>query len=144
MVENTDEKIANLLDIIHTQRHEVDELEQATKQPWQTTCTIHLNDTIYNIQTQPIDNIRELYAKLLEHFEYLKKSSAILDIEYIDKYHNYTLDDWTVDFKKRIAIIQIKNKKQQLDELESRLNALITPEYRRKLELDAITKTLGV
>ena len=44
--------------------------------------------------------------------------------------------------KSRINKIQIGVKKKKLETLEARLNAIVSPELRRKLELDAIAAEL--
>jgi hypothetical protein len=57
--------------------------------------------------------------------------------------YGYLISDWIDDFKKRIATIQLKEKKEKLKSLEVRLHAIISPEKKRQMELDAIMKDLA-
>jgi hypothetical protein len=54
----------------------------------------------------------------------------------------FSLADWLEDLKSRIGKIQIGAKKKKLETLEARLNAIVSPELRRKLELESIMAEL--
>lgn len=58
------------------------------------------------------------------------------------KHDGYTIDQWIDDFKKRIVIIHLAAKKDELKKLEERLSAIVSPEQRRQMELEAIMKGL--
>lgn len=55
----------------------------------------------------------------------------------------FSAADWLADIKTRIDKVQIASKKKKLEELEKRLNAVISPELRAQMELDAIAAELG-
>jgi hypothetical protein len=50
--------------------------------------------------------------------------------------------DWEADIKAKILKIQITSEEKKLAALEERLNKIISPELRRKMELDAIKAEL--
>ncbi len=50
----------------------------------------------------------------------------------------HTLNDWRTDMRTRLTQIQLVAKRTELKRLESRLDALITVDQRRALELKAI------
>ena len=52
--------------------------------------------------------------------------------------------EWIEDFKKRIATIHFQKKKEKLQELEKRLNGILSTEQRREMELKAIMADLDV
>lgn len=54
----------------------------------------------------------------------------------------YSASDWMSDFKAKIDKAQVSSKKKKLEQLESRLNAIISPEMRAQLELEAIMNEL--
>jgi hypothetical protein len=142
-----DDKIIELLNIVTKRKQEVEDLEKETKQSWKTNCSfppVFGGTTPINIQVQTELAIIQLQADLLVQQEYLKKASGILGATFNDKWGNFSFEDWTTDFKKRIAIINVKEKRKKLDELEERLNAIVSPEQRRALELSEITKSLGI
>ena len=69
----------------------------------------------------------------------------LLSIEDADKFtwNGYTPEQWIGDVKQRISKIQISAKRAKLDVLEKRLDILVSPEQRRKLELVLISKELN-
>lgn len=147
MTTNTDEKILELLNVVNAQRQEVEQLESDTKQSWRTNClfpAVFGGMQPINIQIQTEKAILQLQADLMVQADYLTKAAEALGIKFDGKWGVYPVEDWTADFKKRIAIIKIKDKKAHLDELEERLNAIVSPEQRRQLELEEITKSLGL
>jgi hypothetical protein len=52
------------------------------------------------------------------------------------------VDEWKEDFQTRVNQISVQEKRKELAELESRLNAIISPELKAQMELDAIAKLL--
>ncbi len=80
-----------------------------------------------------------LYTKEKE-YEEAKVRIGVAAPEF--KWNNYWIVDWIHDIRSRIEKIQINTKKSKLDELESRLNAIVSPELRTQLELEAIAGEL--
>ncbi|MGZ8924345.1 MAG: hypothetical protein ACXW2E_00545 [Nitrososphaeraceae archaeon] len=145
--QDLDTKISELLNIIQIQRQELTKMEQETRQPWKTNCSFPMVNTVVanvNIQTANEDLCVEVQAELLIKLHYYVQAAEMLDAEYKGKWNNYSLSDWHHDLKKRIAIIKLNSKRAKLDELEKKLNTLVSPEQRRLIELDNITKSLGL
>ena len=67
----------------------------------------------------------------------------MLGTKYQFKWLGFTFDQWKADIKTRIDKIQISKKKKELEELEVRLDKLISPELKQQMELEEITKLLG-
>ena len=55
----------------------------------------------------------------------------------------FSVEDWVDDIKTRIAKIQISSRQKKFEMLEERLNKIISPELRAKMELEAISKELS-
>ena len=53
-------------------------------------------------------------------------------------WQGFPVDDWFHDIRARINYITIESKQAKLDTLEKRLGTLVSPELRRKMELEAI------
>ena len=58
------------------------------------------------------------------------------------EWNGFSVNDWIDDIKTRINKVQIASKKVKLEHLESRLNAIISPELRAEMELEAISAEL--
>ncbi len=55
----------------------------------------------------------------------------------------FTVEEWKDDFQTRVNQISVQEKRKELAELESRLNAIISPELKAQMELEAIEKLLS-
>lgn len=144
MNQNIDQKIADLFQVLNEQKKEVELTEQTSKRSWVTNCSFKHKGEIINLQTASVPALTQMLADLLIQEDYVKKASAILEVETQNQYSGFTFAQWKEDCIKRIAIIRIKDKKQKLAELEKRLSAIVSPEQRRQMELEEITKSLGV
>ena len=58
-------------------------------------------------------------------------------------WNGYSVLDWLHDIKLRVGQIRIKAQREKLQELEARLDKIISPERRRELELQAIERELN-
>lgn len=145
MTEKTiDKKIDELFAVVKKQKAEVEKVEKASKRSWNTNCSFKLYaSSPLNIQTAQEDTIVKALAELISFEEKFDKANEILGLSKEFKHDGYSVEDWTEDFKKRIATIQLKAKKEKLKDLESRLNGIVSPEQRRQMELDAITNALS-
>lgn len=122
--------------------------DKTEKAKWQTNCSFaYENDTNrrYNIQTiSDINQIVDMTAFLVQKMEYACKAGAILGVEVKFEWMGFTFDEWMSDFKTRIEKIQITVKKNELKELEGRLDKLVSKERREEMEIQAIKQSLGL
>ena len=51
--------------------------------------------------------------------------------------------EWKSDFQTRVNQISIQEKRKELAEIEARLNAIISPELKAQMELEALTELLS-
>lgn len=140
-----DDKILELHKVVKQKKHELELSEKAQKQTWVTNCSFKLlsaNST--NITTASEGQIVRMTTELLTVKNNLEDANKLLGTNQELKIDGYTFDEWLQDFKKRIATIQFNSKKAELNLLESRLDAIVSPEQRRLMELEEITKSLGV
>ena len=140
-----DEKIITLFEVISLAKEQVEQAVTETKQPWKTNCSYHkdVGSPPINIQTASEKMLTMILAESLMQADYYTKAASILGSDPTLP-SGYSLDEWVDDFKKRIAIINLRVKRDNLNELEKRLNKIVSPEQIRKMELDAITKQLGI
>lgn len=139
-----DKKIEDLLDIVRLQKSEVERVEKSSKRSWNTHCSFKLlQASVLNIQTANEDAIVRALTELLFFKNNFKEANQILGLNKTIKHDGYSVEEWIEDFQKRIATLQLKNKKDRLKILEERLNSIVSPEQRRQMELEAIMKDLS-
>lgn len=136
-----------VLQLIAKVKDKKKEINDAQKPKWETSCTIGYNpenvqDRI-NIQTTTdLNKLVDLYGFLTMREESSKIAAKNLGLKISTKYMGYTFEDWKTDIQSRVNQININLKKKELEELEARLDKLVTPEQRREIELAEIQKLL--
>lgn len=142
-----DKKIDELIKIAQEKKAAVLESEKIIEKAWLTNCSapfpFNKENLIINIQTATIPALIDFVTSLINYQTSRNKACEFLGTEKDNKYHGFLFEDWINDCKKRINIISIKEKKSQLNNLEERLNTLISPERKRQLELEEIEKQLS-
>lgn len=143
----TDSKTLDLINEVKKRKAEITKLN---KPNYKTNCAFSFvegnTSNVMNLHVEAsVANLVKAIAFLYgRHSNYNK---AVIDCGIIDAppftWNGFTLEDWVEDMKTRIAKIQISTKQKQLDLLESRLNAVISPELRAEMELDAIAEELA-
>jgi capsule polysaccharide modification protein KpsS len=143
--ENKTDKM--VLDLFNTVKAKQKEIAVLQKPQWVTSCTIGYNPEVVtdrmNIQTvSDINKLINLYGFLLFQVEYHNRACEALNVIIKFKWMGYTFQEWEKDIKTRINQIGVAAKKSELAVLEKRLDALITLDQRRVMELEAISKEL--
>ncbi len=143
MATSRDKQVQELFKIVQEKKSAI---VKAEKPNWQTNCSFGYDKNAsarLNIQVlSDIDELVEILAFLLRRKEYHEKASVLLGATSEFKYLGFTCEQWKSDIQTRIDKIQISKKKQELEQLESRLNSLISPELKAEMELAEITKML--
>lgn len=144
---STDELVLQLFNTVKQKQKEI----AASERPqWETTCTIGTSETDVkdrvNIQTATdTGRLLDIATFLLIKQDYFTKAEEAIGVKGSKlKWMGYTVDQWLKDLRTRVAQIAVTDKRAELKTLEARLDALITTEQRRELELAAIQKELGL
>lgn len=138
-----DTKINELFEIVKKQLAEVEKAEQASKSAWKTNCSFQMNgQPTINLQTADVAKVMELTKHLILQRDLHEKANAALDLSQPFTFAGYSFDDVVTDCKTRLAKLSVKEKRVKLDALNARLDAIVSPEQRRQMELEAITKEL--
>jgi hypothetical protein len=138
-----DAKITELFGVLSKQKAELEAAKKEVDRKWVTNGSIQFDGSNpINIQTASEDTIRRVVAALLQQSEYSAKAATLLGLPIVSKVSGFQQNDWIQDCQKRIAALGIAAKKLKIAELEDRLNAIVSPEQRRQLELEAITRAL--
>ena len=142
----TDEKTLSLIKEITRRKAEI---AKAEKPSWRTNCSFTYDgqpNSSINLQVESsVKTLISIAAYIGIRHDTYKLAIANLELlEYPEfTYNGYSVEDWFADIKSRINKIQISTKKKQLEILESRATAIISPEMRAELELQAIMNELG-
>jgi len=145
MSQQNDTEIQRLFDIVQDKKREI---AIAEKPSWKTNCSFRNskenagNST--NIQIiVDIEELISILSFLMEKEYFFNKAAEEIGVKNKFKWLGFTLEDWKQDIKTRISKIEISKKKKELEEYEERLNKVLSPELRQKLEIEAISKGLG-
>lgn len=146
MAKKTDQKTLDLIKEVKRQKAEISALE---KPKWETNCSFSYTENSANsINLHTCTSVRDLIcmASFLREKEASYKATAELlgvDSPPSFTWNTFSTADWLKDFKTRIGKIQIATKKKKLEDFESRLNSIISPEMKAEMELEAIASELG-
>lgn len=144
MTDQVDEKTLQLMAQVNKQKEEI---AKAEKPNFSTNCafsyTGKANDTINLHAERYVENLINMAGFLHDKEKSYNNAELLLDIKGPPfKWLGYSVEEWLGDIKLRINKIQITSKKKKLEALESRLNAIISPDLKRTMELEAIAKEL--
>lgn len=134
----TDQLVLELLAKVEAKKKQIGNAERPA---WLTNCTFGYNtetNTRINLQTvKDVEVLVEIYGFIADKRDSFNKAANELGVWETStfKYLNFTLDEWKADIKTRLSQLQLKIKRDELAKLEERVNALVSPEQRRELEL---------
>ena len=128
---NNDIKILELKNKIEDKRSNIKEIKRFNPI---TNCILIFRGESYNLNVQD----KQQLINLLVELNSLYLSYKNLDIE--DEYllNGFSLKDWISDIKQKIDIINIKAEIKKLNELENKLNKMLSQDKKTEMELNDI------
>ncbi len=146
-MQNTDKVVLELLQKVEDKKKQIGNAERPS---WETNCSFSYNpegNARINIQTiRELEVLVEIHSFLTLRKRAFKESCDILQLKPTEvpfKWLNFTYEQWESDVKTRINGLRIAIKKQELAKLEERVNALVSPEQRRAIELEKLVREIG-
>lgn len=124
------------------------EIAKAKVRPtWKTNCSFGKdpNSSQDRMNIQVIKEPRkliEICAFLNGIQGSLNTAAQELGFDFDGTWLNYSINDWKDDLKTRASQLTIEKKQKELDELDERVNKLVSPEQRRVMELTALQEIL--
>ncbi len=126
-----------------------EEIAQSERPTWRTNCSFSFsegkqNDTVNLHVERDIQTLLKIVGFVNGKREEYEYAATVLGVENAPAFtwNGYSFDDWAADVKLRIGRVQLVAKRAKLQELETRLNAVVSPELRQQMELEAIEKEL--
>lgn len=140
----TDEKVRELFNSVQEKKLAI---EKAERPCWLTggNFGFSANSAHDRINVQTVGDVRkivEMYAFLIDRKEKSENAAKELGVDYKFTWLGFSVDEWKNDFQTRVNQISIQEKRRELAEIEARLNAIISPELRAQMELEAISELL--
>lgn len=138
-----DEIVQDLFNVVQAKKAEI---AKAEKPNWKTNCNFRYDEesssglNLHTVSTS--DKLVHAYAHLLSKETNYKQAAEELGIDYDFTWLGFSVNDWKDDFKTRLVKINLVNEKRKLEDLEGRLNKLVSKEMREALELAEIQKML--
>lgn len=141
----TDEKVRELFNTVQEKKLAI---EKAERPCWLTGGMFGYspNSAHERVNIQTVLDTRKLvdmYAFLLDRKNKSEDASKELGVDYNFTWLGFTLEEWKNDFQTRVNQVSIQEKRKELAEIEARLNAIISPELKAQMELEAISEILG-
>lgn len=143
--ENQADKIVNaLFEKLQEKKKQIEKIE---KPQWKTNFSFGYDPSQsarINIQTCDVAQLIEINGWLNDRNRSWDLSCEELGLSGKKfQWQGFDLAEWKHDIKVRIAKISIDAKKKELKALEEKLNTLVSPEQRRLLEIEAVSKALA-
>lgn len=140
----TDEKVKELFQTVQEKKLAI---EKAERPCWKTSGNFGFTANSAHDRTNvfTITDVRKLVEMLSFLNERKEKSEGAaqeLGVTYSFTWLGFTVDEWKSDFQTRVNQISIQEKRKELAEIEARLNAIISPELKAEMELEAISKIM--
>jgi hypothetical protein len=140
-----DQKIQKLIDTVQQKKKEIGRIESQT---YKTNCQFSENSdgkNLTNIQVvNSVEQLLHMWAFLDSRKTSWDKIQKTLGLSLEFKWQGYSYEDWVNDFQNKVNKVSLSAKRRELELLEGRLEKLVSPELRAKIELELIEKELGL
>jgi hypothetical protein len=142
---DTDQATQTLIAEVKTRKAEIARSERPN---YKTNCAFSYDEGkagATNLQVEAsVGKLIQIAAFLIQREDAYNTAASRLAVDNPPKFEwgGYSTADWFSDIRTRIGKIQIADKRKKLEILETRLNAIISPELRAKMELEAIASEL--
>lgn len=121
------------------------ELQKTNIKNMKTNCVFyHPFDKKDRINIHTVDEITliDCVAALINYKNTWEQATKLISSDKKFQWGSYSFEDWIHDFQLRLNIINEKSKKEQLNQLQKRLDAIVSPDLKAQLEIEAISKEL--
>jgi hypothetical protein len=140
-----DKKVQQLIEIAKKKKEAIAKTEKAK---YLTNCNFRTNpDVSQGTNLHTVTSPRKLVdmlSFLIDKKGSFEKAAETLGYEGKFEWLGFTFEEWEADIKTKLDKINLKAEKKKLEELESRLDKLVSKEVREQMELEAIERELGI
>jgi hypothetical protein len=142
---NIDQTIQLLFTKLAERKAKVADLKAQVGKSWKTNGTFRMigAQATTNLQTASTELVEDIAIQLCTLELGSAQAMTRLGRPVSAKIQGYTIADWFADLTKRLATIDVRVEEQELAALEARLNQVLSPEERRRIEVEMLAKELG-
>lgn len=143
-IKTQDEIVQELFEVVKKKKAEIAKAEKPT---WLTNCSFPFeegsaNKLNLNTVTQS-GTLVSVLGTLIAKKEAHESAEKILGTKQPFRWAGFTYNDWETDIKTRLNKIEIGKRKAELESYEERLDKLISPELKARMELADLQKSLS-
>ena len=144
-VKTTDEMTKELFQTVQIKKVA---LANAEKPFWNTSGMFGYspNNSHDRIDIKTITDVRklvEIYAFLTERENGYNEASSQLGVDKTFSWMGFSANEWKQDLAIRVDQLNFQTKRKEFNDLENRLNAILSPEVKVQMELEAISELLN-
>lgn len=133
-----DHKIQLFMNKIETQEKEVEQANQLIAKNWKTKCSFNILGTHFNLRTANKESIVLMFSHILFLKHSFDEANQLLGTKVAFKLDVDSFEDIKEDFQKRLAILDIKEKKDKLDKMKQKLDSIASEDLKRQKILKEI------
>ena len=138
--ESKDKIVKELLKIVKDKKEAIAKAEKPT---WETNCTFSptggtADRVNLNVETD-LNVLIGILGFLINKKNSFFAAAEMLGLKIEFKHQGFSFDAWAADIKTRVNKVEIAKKRAEVEEIESRLNKLISKEERELIELEALS-----
>lgn len=140
-----DQTIRDLFRKLETRKAKISEHKAQMQGSWKTTGAwrrLGTSTSTTNIQTANFESIVDIAMEVVMLDNARKEVEQRLGVQTQNTIQGYSVDVWFADFSKRLATIQVRDEEAELAKLEARLNQVLSPEDRRRIEVELLSKEI--
>jgi hypothetical protein len=142
-----DNTVMSLMETLKQKREEFEILTEKTKTSWITNCVYSFRQDgtdQKNLQVMNESGVIELLGDVVMKEQAIRQARNLMSLSTKDiKIRGYTVEQWTADCQKRLATLSFNEKKKALDDLQTTLNSLISPELQREMMLREVAAKIN-
>ena len=143
----TDKMTMDLIKEVQRRKNEIANIgraEYCTNATFSATGQLGGVGTINLNVENNLTNLIMMAACVIEKESMYQQAASRLGIETPPPFTwlGFSTNDWLHDIKVRVDKVQVMTKRKELETLEIRLNAVVSPELRAQMELEAIKELL--
>lgn len=146
-VKTMDDTILELMEKLKEKKAEFETIQSNAIKSWVTNCSYSFKSDGTDKKNLAVMNQQEVVALLADVLVKVKSTiDASNDLGLTvtrPVIQGYTYEQWLTDCQKRIAVIGFNSKKKEIEEMETALNSLVSPELQRKIALEELTKKIS-
>lgn len=145
MTTSIDQAVQGLFAKLDQRKKRVSSLKTLTSKSWKTTGSFRLigASTPANIQTASVEAVEQIAQHVCLMELASQTASQRLETTVAPAIQGYAPELWFEDLRKRLAMINIREEETQLAAVEARLNQVLSPEERRRIEVELLTQELA-